>query len=504
MNKPVRPLFSYAFAVLSGILLVLIFPNWDLIWLAPFALTPLLIAVAYEPRTFHRFLLGYLAGMVYWFGLCSWIQFVLEVHGGMGRWGGWGTFVLFALIKSLHMAVFAMLAGILVWKWYAIPAIASVWTGLERTHGDFGFAWLCLGNAGIDMALPMRLAPWIGVYGVSFLFAMMATAAAGVALKRARKRILWLLVIPALLLLPQLPGPTEGSETAVMVQPNIQEEQEWTPELTVQMQHMLMNRSLIPALQWKASLIIWPEVPGPLYYYRDAPFRSRLQQLARDSHAYLLLGTVADTDKQEPLNSAILLTPKGDLVDRYDKINLVPFGEYVPEAFGWVKRISHEAGDFVPGNRVVVSTMGEEKVGTFICYESAFPQEVRQFVKGGATVLVNLSNDGYFGRSAARFQHLSIVRMRAAENRRWILRDTNNGVTASIDPAGRVVKFLPGYRETADAFRYSYESGTTFYTEHGDWFAWSCWGIVGVALFASQWPNYNSSSARAKRMATRT
>ena len=496
MSKPAKPLLSYPFAVLSGVLLVLIFPNWDLIWLAPFALTPLLIALAYEPRPVQRFLLGYIAGMVYWFGLCSWIQFVLEVHGGMGRWGGWGTFVLFALIKSLHMGVFAMLAGILIWKWYAVPAVAAVWTGLERTHGDFGFAWLCLGNAGIDMALPMRIAPWLGVYGVSFLFAMMAAAAAGVALKRPRKRILWLLAIPALLLLPPLPEPSEGSETAVMVQPNVPEELEWTPELTQQMQRMLLNRSLAPALQSRASLVIWPEVPGPLYYYRDAELRGRLEQLARDTRAYLLLGTVADTSRQEPLNSAILLAPNGNLVDRYDKINLVPFGEYVPEAFGWVKRISHEAGDFVPGNRVVVSPIQGERLGTFICYESVFPQEVRQFVKGGATVLVNISNDGYFGRSAARFQHLSIVRMRAAENRRWILRDTNNGVTASIDPAGRVVKFLPGYRETSSDFQFSYESGMTFYTQQGDWFAWGCWVVAVAALIASQWPHYNRASAK--------
>ena len=96
----------------------------------------------------------------------------------MGRWGGWGTFLLFSLIKSLHLAVFAMLAAVVMSQWYAIPAVAALWTGIERTHGDLGFAWLCLGNAGIDMALPMRLAPWVGVYGLSFLFAMMATGAA--------------------------------------------------------------------------------------------------------------------------------------------------------------------------------------------------------------------------------------------------------------------------------------------------------------------------------------
>ena len=495
MSKLSKPLVNYALAALTGVLLVLIFPGWDLVGLAPFALTPLLFALAREHRPKHRFLLGYLAGNVYWFGLCPWIQFVLDVHGGMGPWGGWGTFVLFSLFKSLHLGVFALLAGIVVSQWYAIPAVAALWTGIERTHGELGFAWLCLGNAGIDMALPMRLAPWLGVYGLSFLFAMMAAAAAGVLMKKPRKQVLWLLAIPALLALPDLPPPDPGAETAVMVQPNIPEERDWTPESARQMHRMLIQRSLEAALPSKARLILWPEVPGPVYYHRDPALRQQIGTLARQSNAYVLVGTVAETRAREPLNSAVLVNPAGNLVDRYDKINLVPFGEYVPGFFSWVNRISHETGDFAAGTRIVVEPMGAQKLGTFICYESAFPDHVSRFVRGGATVLANLSNDGYFGYSAARHQHLSIVRMRAAENRRWILRATNNGVTASIDPAGRIVKQLPGYRENADSFPYSFERALTAYALYGDWFAWGCWLVAAAALFASQRPHYTPRTA---------
>ena len=127
------------------------------------------------------------------------------------------------------------------------------------------------------------------------------------------------------------------------------------------------------------------------------------------------------------------------MVDRYDKINLVPFGEFVPNVFWWVNRVTKEAGDFAPGSRIVEFPVNGHKVGVFICYESAFPDLVREFARGGAEVLVNLSNDGYFGRSAAREQHLDLVRMRAAENRRWILRATNDGITVTVDPAGRIV-----------------------------------------------------------------
>lgn len=484
---------DFALALVSAVVLVLIAPNWNLVWLAPFALTPLLYALAREARPLRRFLLGYAAGILYWFGVCNWIEFVLEVHGGMGRWGGWATFILFCLLKAFHLGVFALAAAIVLRHWYAIPAVAALWTGIERTHGDLGFAWLCLGNAGIDMGLPMRMAPWMGVYGLSFLFAMMSTATALVLLRRGRRELLWLAPIAALFALPGLPGAQAGSDTAWLVQPNVPEEQEWTRELGRDLQRQLLTESLPHgAGALGAGLIVWPEVPGPLYYYRDAELREMVARLARTTHAYLLFGTVAGTPRGAPLNSAVAITPEGELVDRYDKINLVPFGEFVPRIFGWVNRITQEAGDFEKGTRIVVFPMKGQRVGTFICYESVFPEEVRKFVQQGADLLVNISNDGYFGHSAAREQHLEIVRMRAAENRRWILRDTNDGVTASIDPAGRIVQRLPLYTGTAGLFRYSPIEETTAYTRHGDWFAWGCLSMGAVSLFTSQIPHYKA------------
>ncbi len=154
--------------------MVLLFPGFNLTWLAPVALAPLLIACAREPSWKRRWFYGWAAGAVFWCGVCPWIEFVMDVHGGMGPWGGWGTFILFGLYKGLHMAVFATLAGFLMPRWWAIPSVAALWTGIERTHGFFGFAWLDLGNAGIDMPWPMRLAPITGVYGLSFVFAMLS------------------------------------------------------------------------------------------------------------------------------------------------------------------------------------------------------------------------------------------------------------------------------------------------------------------------------------------
>jgi apolipoprotein N-acyltransferase len=463
-------------ALLTGVLLVLSFPNYDLRFLAPFALAPLLVVSAQVERAAARFGLGWVAGIVYWFGICNWIQFVLEVHGGMAKWAAWGSFLLFCVLKALHLAIFGMLAGPLMFRWYALPAVAALWVGLERTHGTFGFAWLALGNAGIDMSVPLRLAPFVGVYGVSFVLVMLSAALALVVLRQPRRYLLPLLSLPLLLLLPAIPLGIPSQERALVVQPNVDPETEWTlaSRLNLEKNLFALSDSL------PAHLVVWPELPAPLYYYEDQDFHDAAGQLARQQH-FFLFGTVAYTARHEPLNSSVLLGPDGNPIGRYDKMFLVPFGEFVPAAFSWVNRITQEIGDFVPGHTSNVLVAGPDHLGVFICYESAFPHLVRQFPLHGADVLLNLSNDGYFGHSAAREQHLSLVRMRAVENRRFIVRSTNDGITAAIDPAGRVLKRLPPYLQVAALMPYSRVPETTFYTRHGDWFAWSCLAI-GLAL----------------------
>jgi apolipoprotein N-acyltransferase len=459
----------------SAGLLVLCFPRFDLAWLAPFALTPMLVALAREGRPLRRFLLGWSAGVVFWFGVCYWIQFVLAFHGGMGDPVGWLVFLLFCAAKALHMGFFALLAGILMRRWWAIPGVAALWVAVEATHGPLGFAWLALGNAGIDMSFPMRLAPYTGVYGLSFVFAMMAVALALAALRRPRVELMWLAPLAAMLLLPPPPPAEPGHDTALLVQPNISETEQWTFESLERTERRMAVLTLESALahpERPPSLLIWPEAPAPFYYAEDEGLRNYIGTLTRTAHAYLLTGEVNHTPQGAPLNSAVLVSSAGSLVSRYDKVNLVPFGEFVPRPFGWLTRkISTEAGDFAAGTRVVVSSVGAHKIGAFICYESVFPNFVRQFADNGAQVLINISNDGWFGRSAARRQHLSLVRMRAAENRRWILRSTNDGITATIDSAGRLRGSLPAYVEATSYTGFSYIAEKTVYTCFGDWFA---------------------------------
>jgi len=309
----------------------------------------------------------------------------------------------------------------------------------------------------------------------------MSAAIASIILRRPRLRNLWLLLLPALVFLPEVPKAERGDVSAILLQPNIDDDTEWTPGLVNQTERQLAILSTSPALagDHDVDLIVWPEMPAP-FEDTDVNFIGRVAAVAQKAHAAVLTGVIARAPDGAPLNSAFLMGANGVAISRYDKVNLVPFGEFVPWPFGLLTRkVSGEAGDFAAGRSVIVSSVGSHRIGTFICYESVFPSYIRKFAASGAEALFNISNDSWFGRSAARYQHLLIVRMRAAENARWILRATDNGVTAVIDPAGRVVRSTPEYTELAARFRYRYLRDQTFYTRYGDWFVALC------ALFAA-------------------
>jgi apolipoprotein N-acyltransferase len=215
--------------------------------------------------------------------------------------------------------------------------------------------------------------------------------------------------------------------------------------------------------------------------------------VATHANAYFIVGglgttgTLGSARPESLYNSAALLTPNGEWLARYDKVHLVPFGEYVPykSILFFAEKITREVGDFSRGSARTVFKLPFYNVGTFICYESVFPNEIRQFAANGANVLVNISNDGWFGNTAAPEQHLNQARMRAIENNRWILRATNTGITAAIDPYGRVVARVPRNIRTALQAPYGVVQGATFYTRQGDWFAYAC-AIISIAVLVTR------------------
>ena len=239
------------------------------------------------------------------------------------------------------------------------------------------------------------------------------------------------------------------------------------------------------------DVVVWPESPAP-FKEGEPAFRAAIGTLARQMDAPVIVGNIgvdqaADRRKGqrvETFNSASFIRPDGSFGGRYDKMHLVPFGEYVPykQLFFFAGSLLAEVGTFEPGVKRGVFSNGGHTYGTFICYESIFGDEIREFSKMGADVLINISNDGWYGDTSAPWQHLNMVRMRAIESHRWVLRATNTGITSVIDPDGRVLFSTPRHVRTAIRVPFGYEHDVTFYARHGDWLPWGCALIAAAAV----------------------
>jgi apolipoprotein N-acyltransferase len=352
----------------------------------------------------------------------------------------------------------------------------------------------------VDNVPLSRIATVTGTYGLSFEIMLVNAAFASAFLGPRRRRTMMLVACLAFCGILETgrffrPPSQPMDGTARLVQQNIALNQEWTPKsfeatlaalqkLSVPQPGELMEGEPLP------DLVIWPESPAP-FFESDPRLRATLSSIAQQTHAYVLAGTLGQVrgEPDELYNSAQLIAPNGNWVGRYDKIHLVPFGEYVPlKSFFTLlhmRKLVQEVGNFVPGAERIVLPVHSYKLGTFICYESSYPDEVREFAANGASLLVNISNDGWFGDSPAPFQHLRMARMRAIENQRWVLRSTNTGISVSIDPFGRIVQQARRNVRVAVDVPYGIVTGTTFYTRHGDWFAWMCAALCAIITFGA-------------------
>jgi apolipoprotein N-acyltransferase len=247
-----------------------------------------------------------------------------------------------------------------------------------------------------------------------------------------------------------------------------------------------------------SDLIIWPEAPND-FMVIDPPlratasskeFQTAMSSLAHTANAPIIVGDITfDADPEvergyDQYNSASFVARDGRFVGRYDKMHLVPFGEYTPykRLFFFAGSLLQDVGLLDPGKHRTVFKTGGHTYGTFICYESVFADEIRHFSDLDADVLVNISDDGWYGDTSAAWEHLNMVRMRAIENHRWVLRAANTGVTAAIDPYGRVVAAAPRHIRTSIRVGFDYEQKVTFYAAHGDLFAYFC-SLVVVGAF---------------------
>ena len=508
-KSKIQNLKSWAAAALSGVLLVAGFPKIHLPGLVWIACLPLLMVLATEKRLKRAFLLAYVCGAVFFAGSCYWFVIVMEFYGHLAPALAVVVLILFVLIDATFFAGFGLAMGWAARRspGWALAASPFLWMAMElaRTYLITGFPWNLLGYA-VQAPGVRQIATVTGVYGLSFLAVATSALLAWVLLSPRRARAgLTLTVWIALLFIAQWrlapPPATVGRQLAVLVQPNVplddDQLEDWAPwknpaqlqqlvEFSVDAVASASSNELTPTIQNPKSeiqnpsaappLLVWAENPAPFFFTRDPVFRNAMQNMARQTHAIVIGNTIIPVDeKAEAItNSAFTLNPEGREISLYDKIHLVPFGEYVPwwALPGLVHKITSEVGNFVPGSSYAVAPSPGGGIGVFICYEAIIPQLARRLVANGAGVLVNISNDAWYGESAAAYQHLEMARLRAIENHRYLLRATNNGLTTVIDPYGRVLEELPRYQRLAMAAHFDFETRRTFYTQHGDLFAW--------------------------------
>jgi apolipoprotein N-acyltransferase len=519
------PLRLWALAVFSAILQLLPFPIagpaplWRRLF-CWFCLVPLLYAVLGEDRRgralrpIHAALIAYLAGVIWYIGNCYWIYRTMHVYESIPAAASAGILLLFALYVGLYHALFGLVLGVvrtLCGRSLALMVSPCIWVAAELARARItGFPWDLLGYTQVDNLTLTKIAPITGVMGLSF-FVVAVNALWLLRVPSVKPRVNYLAVGAAVILtmfavvtashfLPSAAEPANG--VATLVQENLGVGKEAVHETKEHMLESFTNLSLHPAVgitpkdqrlfgtavNDKSQLIAWPEAPTD-FIDSDPELRQSMSQLAIKANAPVVVNAVAiammnDNGHPDLYNSASFFLPDGSYAGHYDKMHLVPFGEYTPykPLFFFVGHLL-DGLNFIPGTQRTLLHANGRTYGVFICYESIFGDDMRKFAKDGAQVLVNISDDGWYGDTSAPWEHLDMVRMRAIESRRWIVRATNTGITASIDPLGRVIDTLPRHIRSSLQVAFGYRDDVSFYSQHGDWFAWFCMGIVaGVIL----------------------
>jgi len=490
-------------ALVSAAFLIFAFPDFNLWQLAWIGLVPLFLIVARKAQPWRCFLLGWLFGTVFFYGSCYWLTYSMIHFGGIPAWLAFVLLLPGAALLGTFPAVFTLALALAIRKWgtaalFLAPLLWSAldWGRLETT----GQLWNSIGYSQAYQTLLIQTARWGGVYAVGFLIVFVNAAIAFALLKRSARALLIttgaILLAAGLILLANRTSTfrpwgikNEAEAIVVAIQPNVPVEivksDEDMRKLTTR--HLEMSESALRQLpdDGKPRLVIWPESPMNFAYGGDSQLREMIATFAKANNTAVLLNSQEVAPNDGIYNSALLINQQGSLVAQYDKIRLLPFGEYVPlpqwlPGAGLIRAL---VGDFTPGTKYGLMPVGPVRAGVFICIESAYPSIARRFTTEGADVLINISNDGYLGPTAVMRQHLANAVFRAVENGRPLLRVTNTGITAFITPAGEVRDATPGFKPDVRTWKIARNaSAPTFYATHGDLFAAGC-SLLSLLIF---------------------
>jgi apolipoprotein N-acyltransferase len=499
-------------SVLSGLMMMTAFPKADQGWLAWIAMVPLLLAL--RKADWRRGLaVGFISGLVHSLGLMYWTSTTMNVYGNLPMYQCVVILALLAACMALYFAVFGLVLVRINPRPWQLPFLApAVWTATELLRATLftGFPWELMGYSQYDHLWLVQWADLFGVYGLSGLIVMVNSVATlallhwldapwrdssiSTALVK-RAGIGALAVMATVTLYGALRVSAVGKSMAeadhvgvAVVQGNINQALKWEPsfQLTTTVKYKKLS---MQAAAEKPDLIVWPETATPFYFLQDPILTRMVLEGIKDADADFIIGSplavpIPDSEEYTYRNTAYLMNTEGKVLGRYDKVRLVPFGEYVPlkRWLPFIKKLVAQVGDFKPGQRGTTLPWKTHPIGMQICYEVIFPELVRAMVDNGAQLLVNITNDAWFDRTSAAYQHFSMAVFRSVENRRSLVRAANTGISGFIAPSGRVMATTELFEDAAIVAQVPLMTGSTFYGRWGDWPV----GLV-VAMLLAPW-----------------
>jgi apolipoprotein N-acyltransferase len=506
---------NLSLAIFSGLLLVFAFPDWNLWSLGWVGTAPLIMAVVRERKFWRSLLLGSVTGTVFYAGSSYWVTYSMHNYGGISLWLCYIILVVFSATLGVFTGMFAAALALAIkrfggWSILAAPVVwaASEWLRLQVT----GMGWNPLGYSQAFQPAVIQVARLGGVYLVSAIMVAASTALVFALVYLERRRGIVVLTAAGVIAIATVlygeslrPAIDEsGSVSVAVIQPNIPVDGAWDdPKFADQMflRHVSLSEEAIHANTREAApngasssssekttsidLVIWPESAMNFEYDHDSALRQTLAEFTLRNRVYLLMNTWGFAENagasEPPYNSAVLISPVGEKIAEYDKNALVPFGEYIPGRT-WIPFMGHVkalVGDITPGRSVNLGEAAGAKLGTLICFETTRPDLARRMRSEGASALVQLSNEAWFGPTSAPRQMLTSAIFRAVENNVEVVRAANSGVSGQIDRYGIVHGETPMFETATRTWKIKTENeargdSSTLYTRHGDVFAVSC------------------------------
>ena len=502
-----KKFLDYMPAIISGALVVLAFPVFDIYLLAWVAFIPLLLSL-WKKTPGEAFQTGFVFGLVYFFGTLYWIYHSINYYGGLSFTSSLAIVFLLCCYMSIYPAVFAYFFSSFIKKTH-LPALLIgpvLWVILEfvRSYAFTGFPWSSIGYSQYKFLHIIQISDISGVYGISFLVLAFNSAVVDIFLLKSRIRqtplfplsytvlgfIMLFLIMAASVgySLWRLDQSRPGSMIkASVVQGSIEQDQKWDPEFQKYVIETYTSLSM-EALKGSPDLIIWPETAVPFFFGDDKENTEHMLQFQKTLNTHLLFGSVMTkkiSGRQQFLtNSVILLDKQGKITYQYDKIHMVPFGEYVPlrKVLFFVDKLVEGIGDYVPGNQYIKAETEFGNFASLVCYEIIFPGLVRKFYSKNGDFIVTVTNDAWFGKTAGPHQHFSMAVFRAIENRKPVMRSANSGISGFIDSSGRIIAKTELFQRQHLTENVKTDNTLSFYSRYGDLFAYFCM-VIAVFLF---------------------